>query len=353
MPEFSAEPMKDRKTCSVCEMTAKEKGKKMLQTCRECHAISYCSVECQVADWGRHSWNCVPVMVTEFPGKGRGIVAANDIEKGELIFKDIAAIKLPVNAEEQFVDPQSMTSLKQQIESLPTEAQSQYGKLTIRCKPITFYHGSRSDTKVLQLFMSNTKIHSYHEGERIKKASVLNLNIALLNHSCAPNALCCDTNPDDDFSVELRALKNIRKGEEITICYYRDVKEFGSIPRKRKTALNKYLGFDCKCPVCLGQVPVQEKILKKLIELHSKLNPTGSDFKREAGLRSRIVDLTWELNIGHPREKIGALTSLVGFAHLARDKDLARKAINMLKQLVEDLGTIRFLKLSIKLSRPA
>ena len=85
MPEFYAEPMKDRKTCSVCEMTAKEKGKKRLQTCRECHAISYCSVECQVADWGRHSWNCVPVMVTEFPGKGRGLVAAKDIEKGELI----------------------------------------------------------------------------------------------------------------------------------------------------------------------------------------------------------------------------------------------------------------------------
>ena len=89
MPEFSAEPMKDRKTCSVCEMTAKEKGKKRLQTCRECHAISYCSVECQYADWGRHSWNCVPVMVTEFSGKGRGLVAARDIEKGELIFKDV------------------------------------------------------------------------------------------------------------------------------------------------------------------------------------------------------------------------------------------------------------------------
>ena len=51
------------------------------------------------ADWSRHEWNCVPVMVTEFPGKGRGLVAARDIEKGELIFKDKQVIKLSANIE--------------------------------------------------------------------------------------------------------------------------------------------------------------------------------------------------------------------------------------------------------------
>ena len=73
MPEFYAEPMKDRKCCSLCNMTAKEKGKKKLQTCRKCHAITYCGVECQHADWARHGWNCHPVMVTEFPGNARAL----------------------------------------------------------------------------------------------------------------------------------------------------------------------------------------------------------------------------------------------------------------------------------------
>ena len=94
MPEFYVEPMKDRKICFVCQMTAREKGKKVLLTCEKCHAITYCGVECQGADWQRHEWNCVPVMVTEFPGKGRGLVAARDIEKGELIFTDKSVIKL-------------------------------------------------------------------------------------------------------------------------------------------------------------------------------------------------------------------------------------------------------------------
>ena len=76
--------------------------------------------------------------------------------------------------------------------------------------------------------------------------------------------------------------------------------------------------------------------MKKLIEVHSKLNPTPSDWKREAGLWSRIFDLTMELKIGHPLEKTSALTQLLGFAHLARDKDLVKKAMNMLKQTSEE-----------------
>ena len=100
--------------------------------------------------------------------------------------------------------------------------------------------------------------------------------------------------------------------------------------------LKRNFEFYCNCPACLGQVPVQEKTLKRLIEVHSKLNPTRSDWKREAGLWSRVVDLTLELKIGHPLEKISALDNLVGFAHLARDKDLVKKAMDMLKQFAED-----------------
>ena len=170
---------------------------------------------------------------------------------------------------------------------------------------------------------------------------MLHLNIALVNHSCAPNASSGSRKPKDqedgqERSMELRAIKNIGKGEEITICEFRDVKKFGSIPRKRKTAIKRNLGFDCKCPVCLGQVPGQEKTVKKLIELHSKLNPTPSDWRREAGIWSRIVDVTMELHIGDPREKVMALDALLRFAHLARDKDLRRKAMDMWRQCAED-----------------
>ena len=76
--------------------------------------------------------------------------------------------------------------------------------------------------------------------------------------------------------------------------------------------------------------------MKKLIELHSKLNPTPSDWKREAGISSRIVDLTMELYFGHPCEKMSAIDDLMGFAHLARDKDLVKKGMDMAKQFAEE-----------------
>ena len=332
MPEFYAEPMKDMKTCSLCKKTAKEKGKKKLQTCRECHAISYCSKECQVADWARHSWNCVPVMVTEFPGKGRGLVAARDIEKGELIFKDEPVITLATNAE-GYPEAGFMTSLKEQIASLPTEAKSQYDKLMTRDDK-NVYNLSRSDFEVFKLFLANSiRVHQKWNGHNML---VMHLNVALVNHSCVPNARIVNVDGDRDNCRELRAFKNICKGEEITICYFDDVKTFGCIQRKWKTALKKNQGFDCKCPVCLDQVPVQEKTLKKLIEQHNKLNPKPTDWKREAGVWSRIVDLTMELYIGSPNEKVWALDALARFAHLARDKVLLRKAVDKLKQFAED-----------------
>ena len=336
MPEFYAEPMKDRKCCSVCKKTVKG-SKKVLLTCTNCHAITYCGVECQRDDWVRHEWNCVPVMVTEIPGKGRGLVAAIDIKKGELIFRDKPMIKLAANAERSFVDPNFMTSLKQQIDSLPSEARAQFYKLTTR-NDAPDYNLTRSDMKVLNLFVSNSKTYMdcfYH---------MLHLNIALVNHSCAPIQIRftqIQKDGDKDACADFRAIKNICKGEEITICYFNDVKELGSIPRKRKSVLKKKVGFDCNCPVCLGKVPGQEKIVKKLIDVHNKLNPTTpSDWKREAGLWSRIVVLNMELidkiNIGHPSETINALESVVRFAHLARDKDHVKKAMDMLNSFLEE-----------------
>ena len=108
MPEFHVEAVKDHRTCFKCKL----QSKKRLLTCINCHTITYCGQECQKADWERHKWNCVPVMVKEFPGKGRGIVAARDIKMGERIFEDEPVIKLATDAKGKPVDLEFMTSLK-------------------------------------------------------------------------------------------------------------------------------------------------------------------------------------------------------------------------------------------------
>ena len=337
MPESYIEPMTDRQTCFKCNKTVT--GKKKLSKCSRCHAITYCGKECQVADWPRHSWNCVPVMVTEIPGKGRGLVAARDIKKGEKIFTDYALIKLPPVPKGLPDIQHYLKSLKKQFKNMHDEAKSQFLKLNSEEFHTHTYRTvasitSQRDYKIFKLYMRNST-------ESTEGSTTFFLNYALINHSCAPNAydiIKKSRNPeeDDDKRVELRAIKNISKGEEINNFYFSDVKKFGSTQRKWKAEIKKDLGFDCKCPVCLGQLPCQEKTLKKLIELHNKLDPTPSDWERDAGIRDRIVDLTLQLYMGKHTEKIVALQNLAFSGHNAGNLGLVRKAQDKLKQMSED-----------------
>ena len=172
------------------------------------------------------------------------------------------------------------------------------------------------------------------------------LNLSLVNHSCAPNAFVGVLKPEkseNDQLYELRAIKNIAKGEEINnfILSETCVKDYGCSRQKRKLAIKNTKGFDCVCSVCQGKVPSQEEIIKKWIELHKQLEPNHAqrpaDWRREADIRDKIVDLVMDLYIGQfAGEKVGVLAALVGAAHLARDQDLVRKGMVTWKQLAED-----------------
>ena len=84
MPEI----LRDGVTCG-------EPGSKR---CSKCLSVTYCSSKCQRQDWTRHKRLCVPVVITQVPGKGRGLVASRDIDAGELILKDKIVVTHPRNA---------------------------------------------------------------------------------------------------------------------------------------------------------------------------------------------------------------------------------------------------------------
>ena len=341
MPENFIQPVTDRQVCFKCHKTVT--GKRKLSKCSRCHAITYCGQECQKADWPRHAWNCVPVMVTEIPGKGRGLVAARDINMGELIFIDRPAITLPSD-----LGPMSMESLKTQIGNLPTEAKSQFYKLTAPDKDLKvnafirfLAKRNERDYEALKVFMANGLI------DRTRNYSSLYLNLSLVNHSCAPNAVEGELRLESEAEghiphFELRAIKDISKGEEINTCYVNNIKRFGNGALKRKAGVLQELTFDCVCSVCSGQVADQREILKRIRELHLQLSPLhltemviGFE-KWEARIQDKIVDSTMKLYIGKLDDKIRALNVMVRTAHLARDQNLVRKAMDMWTQLAAD-----------------
>ena len=99
--------------------------------------------------------------------------------------------------------------------------------------------------------------------------------------------------------------------------------------------------FDCKCCVCIGDVPDQEDIIKELFELQENLG-RGAANRSEEGLSifvqaiDRIVDLNLRLYIGSYFDKIRALEMMAGTAFLIQDTDRLEKALKQIKKIAED-----------------
>ena len=215
-----------RKKCHKCKKVY-DKNQEKCKVCK-CHSITYCGEECQRKDWPRHIDNHVPVMVKEYGDKGQGLVAATAIKMGDLILTDKAVVS---------------------NDDIELES---YG------------YAVTSDAERLLI------------NQKILK------DISLLNHSCAPNAamglLDGELNRDQEKRFELRAIKDISKEEEVTIFYPRDhVQPFALFHSCIRGMVQEDFGFDCKCPVCSGEVPNQDDIVRKMVDIVSILSSKEED----------------------------------------------------------------------------
>ena len=334
MPETYIEPLTDRQVCYTCKKTVD--GKKKLLKCGGCHAITYCGQECQVADRPRHKWNCLPVMVTEIPGKGRGLVAAREIKIGELIFVDKPVITVDSDFEtgEPLDDMETFKSILSQFARLPSEAKLQFNSLKVPAECLLF----PGDILKIQKFILNSRMHNDN------KITSLYLNIALINHSCAPNSTegGLDAQKESVRNLEIRAIRNIGRGEEITKCYEHEYLNLFCSSDTRKTKIKQNFRFDCKCQYCAN--PDQEDITKKLFKLHTALaalelqedhQKTLSDWAKEAKILGQIVNLNQECYVGGLDHKWRLAASLIRVAYIAGKQDLVKMAMDVLKNLAD------------------
>jgi hypothetical protein len=81
------------------------------------------------------------------------------------------------------------------------------------------------------------------------------LTCARLNHSCAPNAN--HTWNSDTGKETVHAIRDILRGEEVTICYLGSDKACRNREGRRKE-LAAVFKFECRCPVC--QLPPEHSL---------------------------------------------------------------------------------------------
>lgn len=129
-----------------------------------------------------------------------------------------------------------------------------------------------------------------NETQTERQYRTLFLNVARMNHSCAPNAHVCfypATENQPRGRMVVHTLHDLEAGEEVLISYFSII-----LPRAERQAKAEKWGFTCMCTVCDKATPGQAKSEKR--------RKTLVDFKAEQA--AIIAD---------PRPSIKSLAALI------------------------------------------
>lgn len=241
--------------------------------CGGCHAVTYCGPGCQRRDWARHKALCAPVAVTELEDRGRGLVATRRIETGDLVVRDEAVIR---------VEPEADTwrageAIQRQVDRLSEEKRKEFFKLTKMqrlldiCDEFVAAAGDNSDqikkANMAAKFKDVTAIFYNNDISAADDSKCLFLTLALLNHSCAPNTAWARAG-DNVRLLELRAIRDIEAGEEITVNYI-SVEGRYSDTAARQTRLQEGWAFTCVCHLC--QTRAEDEVKAEIQELQTRM----------------------------------------------------------------------------------
>ena len=190
----------------------------------------------------------------EVVGKGIGCIATEEISPGCLVLRETPCLFLPPGGEDSsallqrtvkaFLGMESEEQEKYlQLANMFDRDESEWSdtarkdmeniKSELEAQPLTDLPPS-DIIKIWQIKLTN----GFHNGVFLK--------MSRFNHSCHPNAaMVCHFNNAQD----VRALRKIKQGEEITICYTGCNESLWSREERRAELKNVY-NFDCNCGGC-------------------------------------------------------------------------------------------------------
>ena len=252
--------------CLVC-------GAPGVMRCGACHAVTYCGPGCQKRDWARHKGLCVPLAVAELEDRGRGLVATKRMVSGDLVVRDEAVIRVEAEADTW----QAGEAIQRQVDKLSAEKRKEFYKLTKMqrlldiCDEFVAAAGDNSDqirkAKMASMYKDVTAIFYNNDISGADDSKCLFLTLALLNHSCAPNTAWARAG-DNVRQLELRAIRDIEVGEEVTVNYI-SVEGRYSDTAARQTRLRAGWDFTCVCRLC--ETGEEEEVKAEVRKLQARM----------------------------------------------------------------------------------
>jgi len=196
----------------------------------------------------------IPFLIQAVEGKGLGVVANCDFQPGQLILSETVLILSRQEGSDCLTANQARQIFKQVARLNMTQREQM---MELHCM---------GEKKILNVFRMNC----IHVDETYFG---LYLTISRVNHACSPNSMDCK-----GPVKELRAMRHIRKGEEITLSYL--VNSWDSqISRRRELS---YWQFKCECEVCsLAGSGLQnhENICKEIAKLDEVVSRFVAEIK--------------------------------------------------------------------------
>lgn len=189
-------------------------------------------------------------LITE---KRLGAVAEADLPRGTRILWEKPLLTIPHQKEHES-DIVRNSQIKLAVASLSKEEQHQF---------LAQYNHFKGSHIFLGIWKSHAKITDAFEAYFP--------NICQINHSCNANAWS-DWN-DTLEGGTIHALRNITKGEEITIDFEAD-EEVERTSEVRKETIKNLYGFDCDCTLCNLPTPklrASDERRRELAELHKNI----------------------------------------------------------------------------------
>lgn len=187
--------------------------------------------------------------VQQTRNKGMALFAARAFTTGDVIVSEPSLGSLPTMLsdtfdDESFFDPaheySGVPAIRRMVDGMTAHEHQLFAALYSRQQNI-------QSTVQNNVFSTFTTDHNGHELLTLRLYHI----ISRANNSCRPNSLYSH-NPNTGHG-DLRAIRNIANGEEITVEY--QCHEKGSLRgvHERESDFRDHYGFRCDCPACRGR----------------------------------------------------------------------------------------------------